>query len=126
MCSIAIFLLSDVVIKVLVGLKSNIPSGDSRTSADIFRIFSLLPILVLAASMLTVQGMYGLQLQRYAPYIGGAICLFSLAVNYLFIKNIGIQGAAFSYVAIRTQPSTQGRSSLTSGSRRPSRTRATR
>ena len=49
--------------------------------------------------MLTVQGMYGLQLQRYAPYIGGAICLFSLAANYLFIKNIGIQGAAFSYVA---------------------------
>ena len=98
-CSIVIFLLSDVVIKVLVGLKSNIPSEDFQASADILRIFSLLPILVLSASMLTVQGMYGLQLQRYAPYIGGAICLFSLAVNYIFIKNIGIQGAAFSYVA---------------------------
>ena len=50
------------------------------------------------ASMLTVQGMYGLQLQRYAPYIGILVFIFSFIANYFLINNIGIYGAAWGYV----------------------------
>lgn len=91
LCSVGIFVFADIIVEIVLGSKF-------EASAEVLRILSLLPLLVLSASMLTTQGMYGLQLQRYAPYIGATICILSIACNYLLINAMGIQGAAWAYI----------------------------
>jgi len=89
--SLFIFVFSELIVNILLGT-------NFAESVYVLRILSLLPFLVMIASMLTVQGMYGLQLQRYAPYIGILVFIFSFIANYFLINNIGIYGAAWGYV----------------------------
>lgn len=89
--SIIIYLFSDIIVRFLLGAKF-------VESIPVLHILSFLPFLVIVASMLTVQGMYGLQLQKFAPYIGFLIFILSLGINYYLIKNNGIYGAAWGYV----------------------------
>ena len=90
-CSLSIFILSPIIVHILLG-------KGFEESIPLLRLFSFLPFLVITASMFTVQGMYGLQLQKYAPYIGATIGLFSIGINFLLINRIGIYGAAWSYI----------------------------
>lgn len=90
-CSVSIFISAPLLIKIILG------SGFDE-SVELLKLFSPLPFLVIVASMFTVQGMYGLQLQKYAPYVGATIGLFSIALNFFLIPRIGIYGAAWSYI----------------------------
>ena len=91
LASILIFVLSPMVVNILLG-------ENFKESIPLLRVFSILPFLVVMASMLTVQGMYGLQLQRYAPYVGGTIGLFCVGISLLLIPKYGIYGAAYGYI----------------------------
>ncbi len=91
-CGLVIFLFAPFWIKILLG-------NGLQEVVPLLKTFALLPPLVLIASMLTIQGMYGLQLQKYAPYIGATVCLFSIIINYFLIHQIGIFGAIWAYIA---------------------------
>jgi len=62
------------------------------------RLFSLLPMLVVFASFLTVQGLYGMRLQKYAPWVGGIVGLTSVVGNFIVIPVYGSCGAIAIYV----------------------------
>ncbi len=91
--SVSIFFLSKYIVLILLG-------REFQESIIVLRVLSAIPFLVIVASMLTVQGMYALQLQKYAPYVGATICLVSLLLNYWIISIAGIVGAAWSYVIV--------------------------
>lgn len=91
LCSVGIFIFSELLVTILLG-------DGFEDSVIILRIFSALPFLVIIASMFTVQGMYGLQLQKYAPYIGFTVGILSILLNYFLIRTYGLYGAAWSYV----------------------------
>lgn len=90
-CSLSIFILSPFIVHILLG-------KGFEESIPVLRLFSLLPFLIITASMFTVQGMYGLQLQKYAPYVGATVGLFSIGLNFILIMRMGIYGAVWSYI----------------------------
>lgn len=65
---------------------------------SLLRVFSVLPFLVIMASLFTVQGVYGSGLQRYAPYIGFSIGLFCIIFNVIMIPKYGMYGAAMGWI----------------------------
>jgi len=89
---ILLLLSSKIIIQVLLG-------NNFVESIPVFKIFSLLPLLVTVASLLTVQGLYGLQLQKYAPYVGFTIGIISISLNLFFIPKYGIVSTAWIWVA---------------------------
>ncbi len=91
--SISIFLLSKYIVILLLG-------NEFEESTLILKVLSAIPFLVITASMLTVQGLYALQLQKYAPYIGGSICVVSLILNYALISHWGMIGTAWAYIFV--------------------------
>lgn len=88
---LVLFLFSDFITHIVLG-------PELSDSADVLKVFSILPMLVMTASMLTVQGLYTLKLQKYAPYCGFTILSISFVVNYYLIGNYGIFGAAYGYI----------------------------
>ena len=90
-CSFMVYLLSPLLVNILLG-------KDFAASIPLLRVYAAIPFLVIVASMFTVQGMYGFQLQKYAPYIGGTIGIFSIIINFVLIPRIGIYGAVWSYI----------------------------
>lgn len=85
------YFLSPVVVAILLG-------GQFNEAIFLLRLLSPLPFLVSLATTLTVQGLYGMQLQRYAPFIGLAVCVCSVSLNWLLIPEIGAPGAAYSWL----------------------------
>ena len=91
LCSLTIYFLAPLLVHILLG-------KDFQASIPILQLYSVIPFLVIIASMFTVQGMYGFQLQKYAPYIGGTIGIFSIIINFVLIPRIGVFGAVWSYI----------------------------
>ena len=79
------------MVKIMLGEKffSAIP---------LLKYFSVLPTLVIMASMFTVQGLYGLGYARYAPYVGISVGIICIASNIYLIPLYGIFGAATSWI----------------------------
>ncbi len=67
-------------------------------SAVVLRILSVIPLLVITASLLTVQGLYGMGLQKKAPYIGFTIGIVSIILNFALIPPYGINAVAVSWI----------------------------
>jgi len=65
----------------------------SEEAISLLRLFSPLPCLVTIASLLTVQGLYGLQMQKYAPFVGASIGICSIMLALMLIPAIGVKGA---------------------------------
>lgn len=73
--------------------------GDAfRASIPLLRIMSILPFLVTIDTAMTVQGLYGMQLQKYAPFVGGTTCVASIVLNLLFIPRWGEQGIVAAWI----------------------------
>lgn len=89
--SIFVYFASDIAVDLLL-------RGDFEGAKPLLRIFSALPFLVMIASFLTVQGLYGMQLQKYAPYIGISVALICVCITYFTLPKYGIYGAAYSYI----------------------------
>lgn len=84
------FFLSELVVKILLG-------GMYEDSITIIRALSPLPLLVIVASILTVVGLYGLQLQKKAPIVGFTSGIICIIANLLFIPKYGAIGAAIAW-----------------------------
>lgn len=67
-------------------------------SINILKLFSTLPVLVIFASLFTVQGVYGAGLQKYAPWIGLSLGLFCVIFDFITIPLWGIYGAAWGWI----------------------------
>lgn len=68
-------------------------------SIPLLKVLSVVPALVIMASMFTVQGLYGLGFQRYAPFVGLTVGLSCIALNFCLIPRLGGTGAAYSWIA---------------------------
>jgi len=78
----------------------NLILGESfEPSINLLRLFSVLPFLIITASLFTIQGIYGAGLQKYAPWIGFTIGVFCISLNLILIPKFGMYGAALSWIA---------------------------
>lgn len=85
------WIFAPILVKILLG-------AEFLPCIPILKVFSCLPFLVITASLCTVQGLYGLGFQKYAPIMGlivGSICIF---MNFQFIPLWGMYGAAISWI----------------------------
>lgn len=85
------FLLAPFIVRVMLGTAF-------AESVPLLRILSPLPFLVMTATILTVQGLYGQGLQRFAPFVGIVLAAICMSSNLLLIPRIGVSGAAWSWV----------------------------
>jgi PST family polysaccharide transporter len=56
-------------------------------------------MLVLIATILTVQGLYGMQKQKLVPFVGLACGSISLISSLLLIPRFGAYGAIYAWIA---------------------------
>ena len=66
---------------------------------DILRWLSPLPFLVMTATLLTVQGLYGMGLQRWAPWVGLALAIVCISLNICLLPRIGVRAVCWSWTA---------------------------
>jgi len=89
--SIATYYASPILVKIILGNKF-------APSLNLLKLFSILPFLVIMASLFTIQGIYGAGLQRYAPWIGASLGLFCISFNLIAIPRYGMYGAAWGWI----------------------------
>jgi PST family polysaccharide transporter len=90
MCA-AIYIFSPLLVKLFL--------GDSFGEAIyLLKLFSPLPLLIIMASFFTVQGLYALKLQKFAPLVGLIVSIFCLLFNLYYIPKLGIKGAVIAYL----------------------------
>ncbi len=91
--------LISVVTYVAAPLIVRIMLGDSfEPSIALLRTMSPLPMLIMAATILTVQGMYGMGLQRFAPMVGVVLAALCVTSNVWLIPRVGVSGAIWSWI----------------------------
>ena len=81
-----------LIIRIMYG-ESFIPS------VALLRWLSPIPFLVMMATLLTVQGMYGLGLQKWAPWVGLVLAVFCVSMNLFLLPRIGVTGVCISWIA---------------------------
>jgi len=91
MLCIFTYLASTFFVDILLG-------SEFHDSIYLLKLFSILPFLVIIASLLTVQGLYGMGLQKYAPFIGFFIGIISITLNFIFIPKYGSEAAAINWI----------------------------
>jgi PST family polysaccharide transporter len=89
--SIATFIFAPLLVKILLG-------SEFDESINLLRLFSILPFLIIMASLFTVQGLYGAGLQKFAPWIGAILGTFCITFNLFAIPIYGIYGAATGWI----------------------------
>ncbi len=89
--SILTFAFSPLLVKFILG-------SEFYPSINLLRVLSILPFLIIMASLFTVQGIYSAGLQKYAPWIGSGIGVFCIIFNLIFIPKYGIYGAAMAWI----------------------------
>ena len=85
------YLLSPLFVNLLLG-------DEFKKSVILLKLFSVLPFLVIIASLLTVQGLYGMGLQKFAPFVGLFIGAFSVILNIIYIPKYGTIAAALNWI----------------------------
>jgi len=66
-------------------------------SVELLRWLSPIPVFVMLATLLTVQGLYGLGLQRWAPWVGLILAVLCVGLNVLLLPRVGVVGVAWSW-----------------------------
>lgn len=87
-----IWILAPWIVRILLGT-------DFTASVSPLRMMAIIPCLVMVATILTVQGLYGRGLQRYAPYIGAILAALCIGLNFILIPRIGMNGAIWAWIA---------------------------
>lgn len=67
---------------------------------DILRWLSPIPFLVMTATLLTIQGLYGMGLQKWAPWVGGTLAVICISMNMLLLPRIGVAAVCISWVVV--------------------------
>ena len=91
LASVAVYFLSPWAVNLMLGEKF-VPS------VSLLCLMAPLPLLYTIASTLTVQGLFGMQLQRYAPIVGLLVFFSNIFFCWLLIPFCGLKGAAFSWM----------------------------
>ena len=63
----------------------------------VLRWLSPLPFLVMMATLLTVQGLYGRGLQRWAPWIGAVLAALCISLNLILLPKMGVKAVCISW-----------------------------
>lgn len=89
--SVVVFFTSPILVKILLG-------SEFDASINMLRVFAPLPFLIIMASMFTVQGLYGMQMQKYAPFVGFTVGISCIGFTLLLIPSLGVYSAIVGYV----------------------------
>ena len=90
--SLLTFVLAPLIIRILYG-------HGFAPSVEILRWLSPLPFLVMTATLLTVQGLYGMELQKWAPWVGLILAFCCIGLNLLLLPRIGVKGVCISWIS---------------------------
>lgn len=99
MVSISLFLFAPFVVNTFLG-------KEFVSAIPLLRLSSPLPLLVVTASVLTVQGLYGMQMQKYAPFVGFFLGAFSISLNLFLVPRLGVSGAIIAWLSSQFLEST--------------------
>ncbi len=72
--------------------------GDFEASIPLLRWMAPIPLLVMVATLFTVQGLYGSGLQRFAPWVGLTLAILCVSLNIILIPRVGTIGAVWSWL----------------------------
>lgn len=89
--SLCTYLAAPLMVEILLG-------EEFLAGIPLLRLLSVIPALVIIASMFTVQGLYGLGFTKYAPCVGLAVGLTCIALNLVWIPQLGGTGAAYAWI----------------------------
>lgn len=89
--TIAIYILAPFAVSILLG-------AAFQSSIPLLRAYAPLPMLIILASMFTVQGLYGMRLQKYAPFVGVFVGIISVVLNLLIIPHFGTIAVVWIYL----------------------------
>ena len=90
--SLLTYLFAPLAIRIIYG-------AGFAPSVEILRWLSPIPFLVMMATLLTVQGMYGLGLQKWAPFVGFVLAVVCISLNLILLPRIGVAGVCISWIA---------------------------
>lgn len=89
--SLATYLVAPLAIRIVYG-------SDFTPAVQILRWLSPIPFLVMTATLLTIQGLYGIGLQRYAPWVGLTLAVVCITMNIFLIPRMGVAAVCISWV----------------------------
>jgi PST family polysaccharide transporter len=67
-------------------------------SVVLLRWLAPIPFLVMIATLLTVQGLYGMGLHKWAPWVGLILAICCVGLNLLLLPRIGVTGVCISWI----------------------------
>ena len=88
--SLLTYLVAPLLIRVIYGC-------GYEPAIEILRWLSPLPLLVMIASLLTIQGLYSMGLQRYAPWVGAILSTICILLNLWLLPKLGAKAACLSW-----------------------------
>lgn len=88
--SLGTFVVAPIAIPIIYG-------GGYEPAIDILRWLSPIPFLIMTATLLTVQGLYGLGLQRWAPWVGLCLASLCISLNLWLLPRWGVGAVCFSW-----------------------------
>lgn len=90
--SLLTFVCAPLMIRIMYG-------AGFAPSIELLKWLSPIPFLVMIATLLTVQGLYGMGLQRWAPWVGVILAVCCVGLNLWLLPLIGVKGVCISWIA---------------------------
>lgn len=90
--SLVAFIGAPLIIRIMYG-------AGFAPSVVLLQWLSPIPFLVMMATLLTVQGLYGMGLQRWAPWVGLILAISCVGMNLWLLPMIGVKGVCISWIA---------------------------
>ena len=88
--SLGTWLSSPLVIHIIYG-------AGFEPTVDVLRWLSPLPFLVMTATLLTVQGLYGMGLHKWAPWVGLVLATACISLNLWLLPRWGVPAVCFCW-----------------------------
>lgn len=89
--SLSVFYLSPIFVQFMLG-------EQYYHSVTLLRLLSPLPFLSAIATTLTMQGLFGMQLQRFAPMVGLLVFLSNCVLCGVLVPLLELNGAVYSWM----------------------------
>ena len=90
--SLLTFVGAPLIIRIMYGT-------EFMASVYILKWLSPIPFLVMVATLLTVQGLYGMGLQKWAPWVGLILAVCCVSLNLLLLPHYGVEAVCISWIA---------------------------
>ena len=89
--SVFTFFIAPLAIRIVYG-------AGFTPAIEVLRWLAPIPFLVMMATLLTIQGLYGMGLQRWAPWIGLTLAIICISMNLILIPRIGVVAVCISWI----------------------------